>query len=79
MTFDKLNYGPLDWFITIDGIVHTVEGEKRISTAKKTLRERLGRPIPRNAGYSSQRKGGVGFYSAGRQGTHDHQVRWYAW
>jgi len=77
MSFTRMDYGPLDWFITIDDEVHKVESVQKISTAKKILRKRLGRPIPRDAGYASMRKGGIGYFHAGRHGTHDHQKRWY--
>ena len=77
MSFDRMDYGPLNWYITIDGEVHEVKSVQRISTAKKILRKRLGRPIPRNCGYTSQREGMIGYYAAGQYGTHAHQKHWF--
>jgi hypothetical protein len=77
MSFTKVNYGPLNWYITVDSEVHEVESCQTIRTAKKILRSRLGKPLPRNVGYKSQRKGAVGFYES-YYGSHDHQKHWWS-
>ena len=78
MSFTRLNYGPLNWYFTVDGEVHEVESCQKVSTAKQILRKRLGRPLPRYVGYTSQRKGGIGFYTSGTTGSHDHQKFWWS-
>ena len=77
MSFTRINYGPLNWSFTIDGEIHRVEGCQKVATAKQILRKRLGKPIPRNVGYKSQRKGAVGFYES-YLGSHDHQRHWWS-
>ena len=75
MSFTRVNYGPLDWYFTVDGEVHKVESCQTVKTAKQVLRNRIG-SLPRNIGYKSQRKGMIGYFES-YYGSHNHQVHWY--
>lgn len=74
--FGRLHYGPLNWFFTIDGEVHEVESVQKLVTAKGILRKRLGKSLPHNVAYKTQREGMIGYYSS-HGGTLEHQRHWY--